>query len=93
VAEDELAKLNAIFSKARHAQKFPLTTEWCFKPGEGSKIALEVKDSELNSVILDLIRQGVDKNGDIADTLQPEANYRLVKLTPSKSLWNRSSTP
>ena len=46
-----------------------MTTEWCFKPGEDSKIALEVKNSGLDSVILDLIRQGVDNNGDIADHL------------------------
>ena len=32
VAEDEGAKFNAVFTKARHAEKFPLTTEWCFKP-------------------------------------------------------------
>lgn len=69
VAEDEGAKFNAIFTKARHAKKFPQTTEWCFKPLEDSKIAVEVKNSGLESVILDLIRQGVDNNGDIADHL------------------------
>jgi hypothetical protein len=69
VAEDEGAKFNAILTKARHAKKFPLTTEWCFKPGEDSKIAVEVKNSGLEDVILDLIRQGVNNNGDIAEHL------------------------
>ena len=69
VAEDEGAKFNAVFTKARHTEKFPQTTEWCFIPGEDSKIAVTVKNSGLDNVILDLIRQGVDNNGDIAEHL------------------------
>jgi transposase len=72
VWEDEGAKFHVVFTKARHPAKYPLTTEWTFKSEDkedGARINVSVKGKGLSDVVLDLIRQGVDNNGDIADHL------------------------
>jgi AAA domain len=68
VSEEEGAKFHAVFTKTRHS-KFPTTTEWCFHMKENAPTRVEVKSSDLADIILDLIRQDVNNNGDIADHL------------------------
>lgn len=72
VGEGEGAKFHVVFTKARHSTKYPLTTEWTFKSENeegGARINVSVKGKGLSDVVLDLIRQGVDNNGDIAEHL------------------------
>jgi DNA-binding Lrp family transcriptional regulator len=72
VGEGEGAKFHVVFTKVRHPAKYPLTTEWTFKSEneeDGARIKVSVTGKGLSDVVLDLIRQGVDNNGDIADHL------------------------
>jgi hypothetical protein len=72
VGEGEGAKFHVVFTKVRHSAKYPLTTEWTFKSENeenGARINVSVKGKGLSDVVLDLIRQGVNNNGDIADHL------------------------